>query len=309
MILFGLICLVLIAIALAFVLPPLRQSADTKPSVDDGSRKEANVAVYRDQIAELEADLNNGIIDPEQYQEDREALERRLLDDVALAEDSETVAGDVIAPTTARPGRSLAFSIALAIPLVAIALYLSIGNPKALSLASGSSSPVAESPNPAGPRSPMVDGRPSQQQIEANVASLAKRMEQSPNDVQGWIMLARSYASLEKYHEAAGAYAKATALKPDDADLWADYAFATAIANDRRLQGPALALVNKALAVDPENPKALQLAGSAAFEVKDYQRAIEYWQRLSQKAPPDSEMGRELAERIAEAKQLSGGTK
>ena len=66
------------------------------------------------------------------------------------------------------------------------------------------------------------------------------------------------------------AYAKATALKSDDADLWADYAFSLAMASERKLQGKPVELIKKALQLDPENPKALELAGSAAFEARDY---------------------------------------
>jgi cytochrome c-type biogenesis protein CcmH len=142
----------------------------------------------------------------------------------------------------------------------------------------------------------------TQQSIEANVAALAKRLEQNPNDAQGWTMLGRSYTSLEKYKEAADAYAKATALKADDADLWADYAFTMAMANGQRLQGPPEDLIKKALQLDPNNPKALELAGSAAFETKNYRQAVDYWQRLLAKTPPDSELAQTLSQRINDAK-------
>ncbi len=70
----------------------------------------------------------------------------------------------------------------------------------------------------------------SQEQIEANVAALAKRLQSNPSDAQGWTMLARSYSSMDRFSDAAGAYAKATELTPNNADLWAEYAFATAMA-------------------------------------------------------------------------------
>jgi cytochrome c-type biogenesis protein CcmH len=147
----------------------------------------------------------------------------------------------------------------------------------------------------------------TEQAIAANVAKLAKRLEQNPGDVQGWIMLARSYVTLERYGEASNALAKATALKPDDANLLSDYAFAMGMANGQRLAGQPLDLINQALKLDPENPKALELAGSAAFEAKNYDRAISYWQKLLQKTPADSEVTRALTKRINEAKALAGG--
>jgi cytochrome c-type biogenesis protein CcmH len=299
MIIFGLICALLLAIALAFLLPTLRQRADARSDADEKGLKEANVAVYQDQIAELKADLNNNIISAEQYQEDRDALERRLLEDVSPEQETGKQA-------TLIPARGMVYGIAIGLPVIAIGLYLAIGNPRALSAANTLASPGMGS---AGPVGPMSNGQPTQQQIEANVASLAKRLERNPNDLQGWIMLARSYTSMERFNEASAAFAKATALKADDANLWADYAFAMAMANDRSLQGQPLDLVNKALQLDPENPKALQLAGSAAFEAKNYKQAIEYWQRLLQRTSPDTEIGRALTERIAEARKLSEGGK
>jgi len=302
MILFFLICAVLLVIALAFILPPLRQFATDRPEADEKGRQEANIAVYQDQIAELTSDLNNSIISAEQYKEDRDALERRLLEDVSPVE--EAVAGSAIIPA-----RGLLYGVVIGLPVVAVALYFAIGYPRALSAANNLSTPGGMSVRPPGPGGPMMNGQPTQQQIEANVAALAKRLEQNPDDVQGWSMLARSYTSMEKFAEASAAYAKATAIKTDDASLWADYALALAMANDRKLEGQPVELINKALQVDPDNPKALQLAGSAAFEAKNYQQAIDYWQRLLQKTSPDSEMGQALTERIAEARTLSGSAK
>jgi cytochrome c-type biogenesis protein CcmH len=304
MILFSLICLVLLAIALAFILPTLRQPAGAQIDSDEQARKEANIAVYQDQIGELQNDLQNNLISEEQYNQDRDALERRLLEDVSR--ENETAK-----PGTLISARGLVYGFALGLPIAAVALYFALGNPKALSAANltpmrGSRSAQSES---AGAMMNGMNGQPTQQQIEANVAALAKRLEQNPDDLQGWTMLARSYTSMERFAEANAAFAKATALKADDPNLWADYAFAEAMTNDRSLMGQPLVFINKALQLDPDNAKALQLAGSAASEAKNYKQAIEYWQRLLQKTPPDSELGRALTERIMEARKLANGSK
>ena len=296
MIVFWVTCVLLVGIALAFILPTLLQRDDKNTRQEDSGRRAANVAVYRDQIAELQREMENGIVSPEQYQEDRDALERRLLQDVAIAD--EVATGE---KKSQRAPRSFAYALAIGIPVIAVALYLLVGKLDAMSASPSPTEPAQT----AGPVSPMGNGQPSQEQIQANVAALAKRMEQNPEDLQGWMMLARSYSSMEKYSEAAGAYSKATALKTDDADLWADYAFAAAMANGRRLEGQPTDLINKALKVDPENLKALQLAGSAAFEVKNYQLAIQYWERVLRTMPPDSEVGQVLSRRIDEARTLS----
>ena len=154
----------------------------------------------------------------------------------------------------------------------------------------------------------MGAGERSPQQIAANVEKLAEKLKADPSDVAGWTMLARSYSSMGRFAEATGAYARATELNPNDADLWADYAFATAMANNRKLDSQAMDLVNRALKVDPENVKALQLAGTAAFDAKDYKKAIEIWQRVLSKTPAGSEVAQAIQERINEAKKLSSET-
>jgi cytochrome c-type biogenesis protein CcmH len=306
MIVFWLICAILVAIALAFVLPPLLQASSGTSSGEDDeqARKEANIDIYRDQISELEADVENGIVSREQYQQDRDEIERRLLEDVSagVIKKSSNKRG-----TPSAAGRTPVYAIALGIPLIAVALYVQLGNRAAISGAPVSASAPARASldNSGRPSGPM-----SQAGIEANVAKLAARLEQNPSDAQGWIMLGRSYVNLEKYKEASNAYSKASALKPDDPDLLGDYAFALGMANGQRLSGQPLELINKALKLDPENPKALELAGSAAFEAKNYSQAITYWQKLLEKTPPNTELGQALSQRISEAKSLAGaGTK
>ncbi len=280
MILFWLICAGLAAIALAFVLPTLVQR---EPVVDAVDKQRANVDVYRDQLRELEGDLTNGLVSQEQYNQDRTEIERRLLEDVSkqLPE---------VKGKQAKPARGLVYVVALALPIAAVGLYLLIGNPRA---ASGSLPPATTS-----------DGQMSQAGIEANVAALAKRLEQTPDDADGWAMLGRSYLNLEKYKEASDAYARATAIKTEDADLLTEYAFVLAMSNNRQLQGKPTELIQKALTIAPQNPKALELAGSAEFQAKNYKNAIVYWQKVLEKAGADSELGRSVAQRIDEARNL-----
>jgi cytochrome c-type biogenesis protein CcmH len=294
-ILFWVICAALILMALAFVLPPaLQQSKEANVKTDD-ERRQANIAVYRDQLSELEADLRNGIVSEEQYAQDRDEIERRLLEDTATVRSKKTASS----PGTAR---TTAYALGLGIPFIAIVFYLKIGEPILIEHPDAVIAPAAATA--AAPASGPMERSP--EQIAANVDKLAKKLESNPNDAQGWIMLARSYSSMEKFSESANAYAKATELSPKDADLWAEYAFAAAMAGGKSLQGKPTELINHALQVDPENAKALQLAGSAAFEAKDYQKAVEYWQRVLKKVPPDSEVGKAITERINEAKTLAG---
>ena len=295
MILFWVICAAMILIALAFVLPPALQRSEEAQLETEDERKKTNIAIYRDQLSELEADVRNGIVSEEQYAQDREEIERRLLEDVATTSTKKSAAPPVSA-------RNTAYLLGIGLPLVAIIFYLNVGSPKSIGepqvTASQSAGPMAEAP-----------GGRTQEQIAANVEKLAKRLESNPSDAQGWTMLARSYSSMEKYPEAVGAYAKATELTPKDADLWAEYAFATAMANGKNMQGKPMELIQQALKVEPENAKAMQLAASAAFQAKDYKKAIDYWQRVLKQVPADSEAGQEITKRINEAKTLAAGSK
>jgi len=293
-ILFWVICALLLAIALAFVLPPiLQRSVESQREIED-ERKQANIAVYRDQLSELEADLQNGIVSQEQYAQDRDEIERRLLEDIA------TTAKSKEKPATTLAGaKRTAYALGIGLPLIAVIFYSVVGTPKSITntaVATPSSNETVTAPPER-----------TQAQIEANVAKLAERLKSNPSDAQGWTMLARSYSSMERYADAVNAYAKATELTPKDADLWAEYAFTTAMANGRSLEGKPMELIDRALKVDPDNAKALQLAGSAAFQAKDYKKAVDYWERVLKQVPPNSDVGQTITSRINEAKALAAG--
>jgi cytochrome c-type biogenesis protein CcmH len=273
---FWVIALLLAAAAVAFVLPPLlgRRRAAPGAAIDA-----TNVAVYRDQLRELEVDLAAGTLARDQYDGARRELEARLLDDVR-----DSGAG----PRAVRPGRVAAISAGIAIPLASILLYFAVGNPGALA--------------------PQADSHGiTRQQIEGMVDRLAARLKENPEDATGWAMLGRSYAVLDRFPEAAAAYANAVKRSPPDAQLLADYADALAMAQGRRLQGEPERLIAMALAIDPRNVKALALAGTAAFENRDFARAIAHWRRILEIVPPDSDMADSIRDSIADAQQLAGG--
>jgi len=288
MLTFWIICALMLMLALWFVLPALLQRSDKK---NPDELRAANILIYQDQLQELESDLKNGLISEEQHQQDKDELERRLLEDVEAAKNS---------PADSKAGaRNFVYGVALVIPAAAIAFYLFVGNPNAVSGTAGSTA-AANAPF-AG------QGNMTQSQIEGNVAKLAERLKANPNDVQGWTMLARSYMFLNRYSEASSAYERATALNENDSTLWADYAEALAMANGQRMAGKPLEAANRALKLDPKNERALVLVGTAAFEGGDYQKAIDYYQRLLDLLPPGSEDAKSVSDQIAKAKQLAMG--
>lgn len=282
MVLFWLIASVLVAGALVVLLPPLLRRSARSAAV---SRKATNVAVYRDQLRELENDLAAGVLSRENYEEAKREIERRLLDDVAHDE------GGAEAGSS---GRNAAVVIGAAVPIVAFALYFAVGNFQALLPGSG-----------ADPAREQAHGL-SDEQIRELVAKLAARMEREPEKVEGWIMLGRAYLALGQFAEASRAYANAVARSAPDAALLADYADALAMAQGRRLEGEPERIIARALALDPSNVKALALAGSAAFERRDFVTAVGYWERILPLVPPDSELAGSVRSSIAEARSLAG---
>jgi cytochrome c-type biogenesis protein CcmH len=300
MILFWVLCAAMIGIALAFLLPTLVQA---NSEIASSGREEANIAVYRDQISELETDLKNGIISAKQFQQDKEEIEKRLLEDLSASTSNAPVPSKSKKEKLPAPSRSHVYAVVFGIPIVGVLLYLQLGNQGAIN-----GVPTAQ-PMPASASNESAPAANDQERIEKNVAGLAKRLEQNPGDLEGWKMLATSYTNLQRFPEAAAAYEKATALKPDDANLLADYAFAVAMKNGRKLQGQPTELLQKALKLDPENVKVLQLSGSAAFEAKNYERAIFYWEKVLAKAGSDPDVSQLISSRIEEAKKLAAEKK
>jgi cytochrome c-type biogenesis protein CcmH len=275
MTLFWLIGAVAAAAVIAWVLRPLLRRKQAAPP----SRAAANVAIYRDQLRELDADLAAGTLAREDYERARAELEARALRD----------AGQPDAPA-AQPaplsGRAFAWALAGVVPLAAVALYVFVGSPGAID------------------REAQLHA--SRAQVEAMVERLAARLRENPDDVNGWKLLGRSYGVMGRYAEAADAYAKAAVRAPRDAQVLADLADVLAMARGQSLQGEPEQLALRALEIEPGNLKALALAGSAAFERKDYAAAAKHWERMLAYVEPNSEDARSIQQNVAEARSLAG---
>lgn len=273
----------LLAAALWFVLPPLLrkdQAQDTTETAHD----QLNLAVLRDALRELDADLAAGTIDRQAYDSARHDLEQRVLDEVHPEQ----------APAQPAPQpKRTALAVGLMVPVLAAAMYVAIGAPAGL--------------DPAQRIAQEEDGHAlSEEQIESMVASLARRMESDPGNVDGWHMLARSYNAMGRYAQASAAYARLVQLVPHDAAILADYADTLAMASNRSLQGEPEQVIERALKVDAHHIKALALYGTAAFERADYAEAIARWQRILAQVPPESDVARSVAASIDEAQGKLG---
>lgn len=282
---------VMTALALAFVLPALTRRHEHD---EQTLRARANVMIYRDQLAELDADLKNNEISKEQHDAGRREIERRVLEDTLAALNEAP-------PESGSRAKWAPVALSVIIPLAAVGLYLKLGSPQAVApqmAASQGDSPQAASDAPHGT---------SFDKIREMAARLAERLKQHPDDGEGWAMLARSYRVLGQFKEASDAYQHAIKLVPGDAQLLADYADALAMSQGQTLEGEPIRIVEQALKIDPNNLKALALAGTAAFDGKNYKLAIGYWQKAVKLSPPDSEFTQSLQSGLQEAEALASG--
>ncbi|HST02069.1 MAG TPA: c-type cytochrome biogenesis protein CcmI [Usitatibacter sp.] len=261
---FVVIAALMTLVALAFVLVPLARV----PRAAGPSLAEANLEVLRSQRREIEADAASGLIGSEE----RDAA---LADLVARAQGELALPGEAAAAPAARKPWTTIAIVAAALPALAIGTYLALGDPTALR------------PRPAAAQ--MDDA-----QIVAMVESLAVKVRERPDDARGWALLARSLAALGRFDESAKAYEHLVGLVPDDAQVYADYADALAMAQGRTLAGKPYELARRALAIDPRNPKALALAGSAAMDGGDFPAAAGYWRSLAAQMPSGSDDERQV---------------
>ena len=268
--------------ALLMLLPPLwKPRQGSAPATASG----LNLAVYRDQLRESERDLAAGLIAPDQVGAARDDIRQRWLEDAAVP----------VAVAAARPAaRRTVIVLALLIPVGSVLTYLGLGDPRGV--------------EPLAARAVTAPGAArhsvTPEQIEAMVVSLAERLKAQPGDAEGWMMLGRSYTALGRHRDAVSALRRANELAPGNASLLADFADVLGMAQGRRLAGEPARLVQQALDADPRHGKALSLAGSVAFEARDYVAARGYWERLIVVVPPGSDIARSVQANIAEARQL-----
>ena len=286
MTMFWIFALLLTLVALGILLFPLLRKRAVADS--DVSRTASNLTVFRDQQAELDADLAAGIMDRAQWEAASADLQRGLLEDESSSE--QVAAGP--------PRRAFGATIAIValMPVTAVLVYLAVGNPGALNPAQMK---VAQENAPH---------QLSPEQIESMVARLAQRLDANPDDLEGWIMLARTYLALGQADEAVGAFAKAEKRFPQNAQLLADYADGLAMSQGRSLKGKPEELIMRALKADGNNVKALALAGTVEFEKQNFRKAVDYWKRIEPLLPPESEMMESVRSSIKEAEAMLSGT-
>lgn len=261
----------LMLLAIAFiVLPLLRKREYTTLSAD-----ELNLSVFKQQLDELDNDLSSGMLDQARYDAARKDLEKELLLDVN---------GTKVQPAAAnsKSGRWV-MSVALVIPLMAIGMYQALGNPEIIPLladAGGASNAAAPHAQPQS-----TEDLPPMEEL---VKKLAAKMETQPENLDGWLMLGRSYMALNQPADAIAAYEKAMALNAENPTLLLAYAEALAKMAGNDFTGKPATLIEQAYKLNNQNPNALWMMGIAAYQTERFKDALGYWEQLEGMLTPQS---------------------
>lgn len=279
---------VLTAVALGLLLVPLarrgRAPAPTRAAYD--------VTVYRDQLAEVDRDLERGLLGDGQAKAARIEIQRRM-----LAAGPEDGSGGTEEPVRSRPRGSVAViaAIAVAVPAGALGVYLYLGSPDA------PGQPFAE----RGTATADADAG-AREGFRGVVGRLAERLLRNPDDLKGWLLLARSYMTLENYGDAANAFRRAMGLSDNRADIAADYAEALALAGGGPITPQVRQIFEGVFAAEPRNLKARYYLGMAKAQQGDVRGALQDWVDLRALSPPDAPWRPVLQQQIKTAARALG---
>ncbi|MGE4220227.1 MAG: c-type cytochrome biogenesis protein CcmI [Alphaproteobacteria bacterium] len=270
-----------LALAVAAVL--LRPLLHRAPPLPEAA--EYDIAVYRDQLAEIERERARGAIDPAAADAARTEVARRL-----LAADARRGEG----PASAAPLRLTAVAVGLLVPASALGLYLWLGTPGLHGY----------------PHAAQQAARAASNRAAADLAGLADqlaaRMAAAPDNVEGWSLLGRTYMQLQRPADAAAAFARAAALAPQDAELAAGEGEARMLAAGGQVTPESQAAFERALAQRPDDPRARFYLGLGRFQNGDIRAAYDAWTALIADSPADAPWLSLVRERASEAAQQLG---
>ncbi len=271
----------LIVLALIFVIPPFFRKQFPTNSVE---QQEINIAIYKERVAELKQEN----LTEAEFEQAKRELDQTLLQEASQSADQ-----------TIQPGASASwasFIILVGLPIIAVGGYWFSGSPEFL--------------DPEKQAQMMAKGHNQElPSVDDMVTKLVTRLEDNPEDLEGWKMLARSYGFMQQYDKAIPIYNKLLALGADkDPNILADLAEALANINEHNLRGQPSILLKTALEIDPNHQKSLWLAGVAATQRNENEVAVEHWKKLLAQIPEnDTEARQTLQSYIQKAQQFIEG--
>ena len=251
-----------------------------RPVVTHASQAKANAKVYRDQIADLDREHESGHISDAERQQSRDELSMRLLEDTSAQDDP--------VAKQEKPAFWTAVLVAVALPLSAVGMYMWVGEPDALN-------PMAVQSN----------DKLDPTQLLQMAESLAQKLNDKPDNLQGWVMLGRTYRTLEKFDASVQAYDRALKLSADD-DLKLERVEVLAMKSQGNFEGEPWNVIRDILQRDPQNYGALLMAGSASYSHEKFADALKYWQQARKPLAADNPDVPGLDEAIASVQQKLG---
>jgi len=272
----------MLLLALAFVLVPIFRHHHKNGS---GIRKELNIHIHKEHLQELKDDFTEGNIDEKEFNDAKHELERNLLTDITASEKDNDHVITSISLKTIVP-------VIVVLPVFVIVTYLMLGDIDMVSVQPG--------------EKVQQTNQEAMHSIEEMVEKLRARLEEQPEDGKGWRMLGRSYLVMNRYQDAVLAYQNARKYIGDDPQFLADYAEALILANNNSFSEEAANLINLSLQANPDEPKALWIAGNASFERGDIAKTLHYWEHLLNFLPPEGDDSKFVMENIDRVKQNAG---
>lgn len=258
---FWLLAVLILAVGYIFFLPALLG----KTGGGRINRARLNLLLHRQRQTELAQEAAS----PEDLERLTAESERNLLGELETSEETKTQAGT--------RGRSVVLATLAIIPIMALTLYLALG------------------------RIDLIDTRApnNMADVQESIRLLAERLAKQPNDLEGWVLLARSLQATDQPDKALKAYEFALKLAPEDLDIKAFYAQALAETHQGSMLGKPTEIVDEILKKNPDHRTALWMAGIAAAERNDTAKAVEYWEKLKSQFAPGSEEAGQIAGYIA----------
>lgn len=262
-----LVCAALVAVILALLLVPL-----LRPRAQIVGRMEYDLMVYKDQLAEVDREIERGVLNANQADAARTEIQRRILTAAA----SENTGG-----AAARNNGTLgaALFVALFVPAMGFGLYGMLGSPS-----------LPDQPYSA--RAGKIEEMQNQvAMIKSMVASLAAKLEKDPNDGPGWAKLGRSLKVMGETDKAATAYRKAITLMPNDVGARMELAslLLAGVAQGAPLPDEFIAVMKDVLRLEPENVDALYFVGIAEAQAGNKSKARALWTKVVNQLPEGSE--------------------
>lgn len=278
-VLFVVLALVMVLVVAGVLLWVLLRQREVPSSA---SQAKANASVYKAQILDLDREHESGHISDAEWQQSRDELSVRLLEDTSAVDDP--------VAKKEKPALWTAVVLAIALPVSAMGMYMWLGEPEALN-------PLALKSN----------DKVDQQELSKMADNLAKKLEEKPDNLQGWVMLGRTYRSLEKFEASLKAYDRALKLTADD-DLRIERVEVLAMQRQGNFEGEPWDIILDILQKDPQHYAALLMAGSASYAHEKYADALSYWQKARKPLASDNPDVPGLDEAIASVQQKLGIT-